>query len=111
MALICSPGILSRGQVGLIYRNDRGEYQGSVINSLLATHPLLCFIFFFTDQINDENCSFQRGNVSIGKAAEHEDDGLPASKWLIAFFCFVVIGSSLVQIFGLFQRSPPPLGE
>lgn len=59
------------------------------------------------------NCSFllQRGNVSIGKAAEHEDDGFPASKWLIAFFCFVVIGSSLVQIFGLFQRSPPPLGE
>eukprot|EP00563_Minutocellus_polymorphus_P019107 CAMPEP_0197721448 /NCGR_PEP_ID=MMETSP1434-20131217/4490_1 /TAXON_ID=265543 /ORGANISM="Minutocellus polymorphus, Strain CCMP3303" /LENGTH=73 /DNA_ID=CAMNT_0043306455 /DNA_START=30 /DNA_END=251 /DNA_ORIENTATION=- len=53
----------------------------------------------------------KRGNVSIGKAAEHEDDGLPASKYLIAFFCFVVIGSSIVQIFSMFQRSPPPLGD
>ena len=74
------------------------------ISNVYSADPL-CFILFLLCVF------FQRGNVPIGKAADHEDDGLPASKILIAFFCFVVIGSSLVQIFSLFQRSPPPLGE
>lgn len=104
-------GNISPQTDGLIWRSDREEYRKSVVKLLLATHPLLCFISF-PFRVAKIICSFlQRGNVSIGKAAEHEDDGLPASKWLIAFFCFVVIGSSLVQIFSLFQRSPPPLGE
>ncbi|KAK1738880.1 hypothetical protein QTG54_010196 [Skeletonema marinoi] len=44
----------------------------------------------------------------MGKAAEHTDD--PAiSKGLIAFFMFVVIGSSIVQILRMFQTSVPNL--
>eukprot|EP00568_Trieres_chinensis_P012704 CAMPEP_0183306344 /NCGR_PEP_ID=MMETSP0160_2-20130417/10792_1 /TAXON_ID=2839 ORGANISM="Odontella Sinensis, Strain Grunow 1884" /NCGR_SAMPLE_ID=MMETSP0160_2 /ASSEMBLY_ACC=CAM_ASM_000250 /LENGTH=70 /DNA_ID=CAMNT_0025469695 /DNA_START=132 /DNA_END=344 /DNA_ORIENTATION=- len=50
----------------------------------------------------------KRGNVSIGKAAEHEDE-FPVSKGLIAFFIFVVVGSSLVQILNLFSRAAPPV--
>ena len=52
----------------------------------------------------------KRGQVPIGKASEHTDD--PAiSKGLIAFFMFVVIGSSFVQILRMFQTSVPNLSE
>ena len=52
----------------------------------------------------------KRGQVPMGKAAEHTDD--PAiSKGLIAFFMFVVIGSSIVQILRMFQTSVPNLSE
>mmetsp|Transcript_38873 Transcript_38873/g.116882 ORF Transcript_38873/g.116882 Transcript_38873/m.116882 type:complete len:89 (+) Transcript_38873:122-388(+) len=52
----------------------------------------------------------KRGQVPIGKAADHEDE-FPVSKPLIAFFMFVVIGSSLVQILNLFSKGAPPIGE
>ena len=52
----------------------------------------------------------KRGQVPIGKAAEHTDDP-PISKGLIAFFMFVVIGSSIVQILRMFQTSVPNLSE
>jgi len=52
----------------------------------------------------------KRGHVPIGKAAEHTDDP-PISKGLIAFFMFVVIGSSIVQILRMFQTSVPNLTE
>ena len=52
----------------------------------------------------------KRGQVPMGKAAEHTDD--PAiSKGLIAFSMFVVIGSSIVQILRMFQTSVPNLSE
>eukprot|EP00567_Pseudictyota_dubia_P013065 CAMPEP_0197435938 /NCGR_PEP_ID=MMETSP1175-20131217/3431_1 /TAXON_ID=1003142 /ORGANISM="Triceratium dubium, Strain CCMP147" /LENGTH=76 /DNA_ID=CAMNT_0042965089 /DNA_START=163 /DNA_END=393 /DNA_ORIENTATION=+ len=47
----------------------------------------------------------KRGQVPVGKAAEHEDE-FPVSKGLIGFFLFVVIGSSFVQILNLFQKAP-----
>jgi hypothetical protein len=43
--------------------------------------------------------------VPIGKAAEHEDE-FPVSKALIAFLLFVMVGSSLVQIFNMFKTAP-----
>ncbi len=52
----------------------------------------------------------KRGHVPIGKAAEHTDDP-SISKGLIAFFMFVVIGSSIVQILRMFQTSVPNLSE
>jgi hypothetical protein len=52
----------------------------------------------------DKNVT-KRGNVSVGKAAEHEDD-FPVSKTLIMFFLVVVVGSSLVQVFNLFGKAP-----
>ena len=55
----------------------------------------------------DKNVT-KRGNVPVGKAADHEDDS-PASKGLIFFFLFVVVGSSLVQIFNLFGSAPAAL--
>jgi len=65
--------------------------------------------------IRNRNAKFdknveKRGNVSIGKAADHDDD-LPVSKGLIFFFMFVVIGSSLVQVLNLFKGAKPPLGD
>ena len=57
----------------------------------------------------DENIN-KRGQVPIGKAAEHTDDP-PISKGLIAFFMFVVIGSSIVQILRMFQTGVPNLSE
>jgi hypothetical protein len=48
----------------------------------------------------------KRGNVPIGKASEHDDE-FPVSKALIGFFMFVVIGSSVVQIFNLFKKGEP----
>jgi Ribosome associated membrane protein RAMP4 len=55
----------------------------------------------------DKNIT-KRGNVPLGKAAEHQDE-FPTSKVLIAFFMIVVIGSSVVQILNLFFKSAPPL--
>ncbi len=52
----------------------------------------------------------KRGNVSVGKAGEHVDDP-PISRSLIAFFVFVVVGSSIVQILRMFQTSVPNLSE
>jgi hypothetical protein len=52
----------------------------------------------------------KRGHVPIGKAGEHADDP-PISKSLIAFFMFVVIGSSIVQILRMFQTSVPNLSD
>eukprot|EP00544_Gedaniella_sp_CCMP2646_P014195 CAMPEP_0202484508 /NCGR_PEP_ID=MMETSP1361-20130828/3580_1 /ASSEMBLY_ACC=CAM_ASM_000849 /TAXON_ID=210615 /ORGANISM="Staurosira complex sp., Strain CCMP2646" /LENGTH=73 /DNA_ID=CAMNT_0049113177 /DNA_START=83 /DNA_END=304 /DNA_ORIENTATION=- len=52
----------------------------------------------------DKNVT-KRGNVPIGKAAEHEDE-FPVSKALIAFLLFVMVGSSLVQIFNMFKTAP-----
>ena len=51
----------------------------------------------------------KRGHVPIGKAAEHTDDGPRLGKGLIAFFVFVVVGSSMVQILRMFQTSAPKL--
>jgi len=47
----------------------------------------------------------KRGNVPVGKIAEHEKD-FPVSKPLIAFFLFVIVGSSIFQILQLFQSAP-----
>ena len=52
----------------------------------------------------------KRGHVPIGKAGEHTDEP-PISKGLIAFFLFVVVGSSFVQVLRMFQTSVPDLGE
>lgn len=50
----------------------------------------------------------KRGNVSIGKAAEHTDETKPrVSGALVAFFVVVVVGSSFVQILRMFQTSVP----
>jgi hypothetical protein len=54
----------------------------------------------------DKNVT-KRGNVPIGKAAEHSEDP-SVSKTLIIFFFVVVVGSSVVQIFNLFKTSAPP---
>lgn len=50
----------------------------------------------------------KRGNVPIGKAADHDEDNYAISKGLIAFFLFVIVGSSIVQILNLFRTSAPP---
>ena len=42
----------------------------------------------------------------MGKAGEHVDDA-PLSKFLIGFFVFVVVGSSIVQVLRMFQTSVP----
>ena len=52
----------------------------------------------------DKNVT-KRGNVSIGKAADREDD-FPVSKVLIGFFLFVVLGSSIVQFLNIFGKAP-----
>jgi Ribosome associated membrane protein RAMP4 len=51
----------------------------------------------------------KRGNVALGKAEKHTEER-PISKILIVFFLVVVVGSSLVQVFNLFGKSPakPP---
>ena len=75
----------------------------------------LCFLFSLQPKprtVRNRNEKFdknitKRGNVSIGKAADHQDD-FPVSKTLIAFFLIVVIGSSLVQVFNLFSTAAPP---
>jgi hypothetical protein len=72
---------------------------------LLCLQPLPRNIRNRNDKF-DKNIN-KRGNVSIGKAAEHEDE-FPVSKVLIAFFMVVVIGSSLVQVLNLFKTSAPP---
>lgn len=53
----------------------------------------------------------KRGNVSLGKAAEHIDENNKprVSNTLIAFFLVVVVGSSFVQILRMFQTSVPNL--
>ena len=61
-------------------------------------------------QIRNRNQKFdknitKRGNVPIGKAAEREDD-YPVSKGLIAFFLFLIVGSSVVQVLNLFRKGP-----
>jgi Ribosome associated membrane protein RAMP4 len=55
----------------------------------------------------DKNVT-KRGNVPIGKAAERDEDHYPVSKGLIAFFLFVIVGSSVVQVLNLFRTSAPP---
>jgi Ribosome associated membrane protein RAMP4 len=55
----------------------------------------------------DKNVT-KRGNVPIGKAAERDEDHYPVSKALIAFFLFVIVGSSVVQVLNLFRTSAPP---
>ena len=52
----------------------------------------------------DKNIT-KRGNVDIGKAAEREDE-YPVSKGLIAFFLFLIVGSSIVQVLNLFRKGP-----
>ena len=57
----------------------------------------------------DKNVT-KRGNVPRGKVEEHTDE-FPVSKWLIGFFIFVVVGSTLVQFFNIFgggKGLPPP---
>ncbi|KAL9181993.1 hypothetical protein ACHAXT_012336 [Thalassiosira profunda] len=61
--------------------------------------------------IRNRNAKFgenikKRGHVPIGKAGEHQDEA-PLSKGLIAFFVFVVVGSSIVQVLRMFQTSVP----
>jgi len=56
----------------------------------------------------DKNIT-KRGAVPVGKAAERtEESHVP--KALIFFFLFVVVGSSLVQVFNMFSsgEGPPP---
>jgi len=53
----------------------------------------------------------KRGNVDPGKVAEREEDGPRVSPTLIAFFVFIVVGSSIVQVFNLFGGSKPPTDE
>ena len=65
--------------------------------------------------IRNRNAKFdknivKRGNVPIGKAAEHQDE-FPVSKTLIVFFLVVVVGSSVVQVLNLFNKAPLDLGE
>ena len=65
--------------------------------------------------IRNRNAKFgeninKRGHVPIGKAGEHTDDP-PISKSLIAFFLFVVVGSSIVQVLRMFQTSVPTFEE
>lgn len=50
----------------------------------------------------------KRGTVSVGKVAERDEEGPGPSKLLVAFFCFVVLGSVVVPVFSLFGRSPLP---
>lgn len=52
----------------------------------------------------------KRGHVPVGKAGEHVDDP-PLSKGLIAFFVFVVVGSSIVQVLRMFQTSVPDFSD
>ena len=47
--------------------------------------------------------------MSVGKAAEHQEENQPVNKTLVAFFLIVVVGSSIVQIIRLFGSTPPPL--
>ncbi|KAL3766855.1 hypothetical protein ACHAWO_002293 [Cyclotella atomus] len=47
----------------------------------------------------------KRGHVPIGKAAEHTDDP-HLSKALVGFFLFVVVGSSIFEVFRMFQSAP-----
>jgi len=49
----------------------------------------------------------KRGKVPIGKADMRTEDGPPIPKGLIALFLFLVVGSSLVQVFNIFGKSPP----
>ena len=62
----------------------------------------------------DKNIT-KRGTVTLGKTSEEKKkDELPVSKWLIAFFLIVVVGSSVVQILNMFVNSgnkPPPPTE
>ena len=44
----------------------------------------------------------------MGKVAERDEEGPGPSKLLVAFFCFVVLGSVVVPVFSLFGRSPLP---
>jgi len=53
----------------------------------------------------DQNIS-KRGNVPIGKASDHLEENQPVNRVLVTFFLIVVVGSSIVQIFRLFQQSP-----
>lgn len=53
----------------------------------------------------------KRGNVAVGKAAEHNTEESRISKPLIAFFLFVVVGSSLVQVFNLFGKAKASFDE
>jgi len=55
----------------------------------------------------DENIT-KRGNVPVGRAADHEEES-PISKTLIIFFLVVVVGSSLVQVLNLFRTAVPSL--
>ena len=57
----------------------------------------------------DKNIS-KRGNVSLGRAADRDDE-FPVSKGLIALFLVLVVGSSVVQIFNLFGSSAPDTEE
>lgn len=72
--------------------------------ALVMTKPL-------PRQIRNRNTKFdknitKRGNVPVGKAADHEDE-YPVSKTLIAFFLFLIVGSSLVQVLNLFRKGSP----
>jgi hypothetical protein len=74
---------------------------------------MLAFLFQpLPRNIRNRNSKFdknitKRGNVAVGKASEHEDE-FPVSKKLIAFFLFVVVGSSVVQLFNMFGKAAPP---
>eukprot|EP00804_Cyclotella_cryptica_P018494 CCRYP_004320-RA/>CCRYP_004320-RA protein AED:0.19 eAED:0.19 QI:109/1/1/1/0/0.5/2/151/72 len=51
----------------------------------------------------------KRGHVPIGKASEHTDES-HLSKGLVAFFLFVVVGSSIFEVLRMFS-SVPDLSE
>ena len=81
----------------------------------LPNSPLLPLWRAFTPtqplprQIRNRNQKFdknitKRGNVSLGKVEDKDD--FPVSKGLIAFFLFLIVGSSVVQVLNLFRRGP-----
>ena len=74
----------------------------STIVFVVTTQPL-------PRQIRNRNQKFdknitKRGNVTLGKGEEKDD--YPVSKGLIAFFLFLIVGSSVVQVLNLFRRGP-----
>jgi hypothetical protein len=60
------------------------------------------------NQTFDKNIT-KRGNVPLGKAAEHKDESNISQK-LIIFILVIIVGSTLAQVFNLFgSASKPPL--
>ena len=53
----------------------------------------------------------KRGNVSVGKAAQHDEENRKMNPYLVGMFVFLVVGSSAVQVLRLFQSKPAVSAE